>query len=126
SEDRLPVSAADKRLDKPTHDLHVLLRHRLPPFLTEAFGGSAGLVDVGTEDHPRDHPLCPRDRVAPSFLHPARATSEATAQTSHGKQHSLAEVLAPLLLGLVLLVGSDPVFKKAAVGCRGLLAHQPC
>ena len=28
------------------HDVHVLLRHRLPPFLGEAFGGSTGLVDV--------------------------------------------------------------------------------
>jgi hypothetical protein len=27
-------------------DLHVLPRHRLPPFLCEAFGGSTGLVDV--------------------------------------------------------------------------------
>jgi hypothetical protein len=25
---------------------HVLLRHRLPPFLGEAFGGSTGLVDL--------------------------------------------------------------------------------
>src|SRR5256714_14879312 len=29
------------------HDLDVLLRHRLPPFPAEAFGGSTGLIDVG-------------------------------------------------------------------------------
>jgi len=32
--------------DKASDDLHVLLRHRLPPFLREPFGGSTGLVDV--------------------------------------------------------------------------------
>src|ERR1700726_2001699 len=35
-----------KGLEGVSHDLHVLLRHRLPPFLGEAFSGSTGLVDV--------------------------------------------------------------------------------
>ena len=50
SEDRLPVVAglrSRKRFDKPTNCRHVLLRHRLPPFPGEAFGGRTGLVDVG-------------------------------------------------------------------------------
>src|SRR4051812_24523501 len=29
------------------HNLHVLLRHRLLPFLGEPFGGGTGLVDLG-------------------------------------------------------------------------------
>ena len=40
--------------------LHVLLRHRLPPFLGETLGGSTGRVDVGVTRYPQDlalHPL---------------------------------------------------------------------
>src|SRR6185312_2756672 len=46
SSDRIPITAPP-RIVKGAHDLHVLLRHRLPPFLGEAFGGSTRLVDVG-------------------------------------------------------------------------------
>jgi hypothetical protein len=31
--------------------IDVLLRHRLPPFLGEKFGGSTGLIDVGIDRH---------------------------------------------------------------------------
>src|SRR4029077_12027300 len=41
----LPPTAVELLVESPC-DLHVLLRHRLPPFLGKAFGGSTGLVDV--------------------------------------------------------------------------------
>src|SRR4051794_14426914 len=41
----LGVPRVDRR-DRALNHSHVLLRHRLPPFLDEAFGGSTGVVDV--------------------------------------------------------------------------------
>src|SRR5262245_9031600 len=37
----------------------VILRHRLPPFLGEQFGGCAGLVDVGIDRHPHELVVLP-------------------------------------------------------------------
>ena len=42
---RVELAAFPVRVDR-AHEVQVL-RHRLPPFLGEAFGGSTGLVDVG-------------------------------------------------------------------------------
>jgi hypothetical protein len=40
------VPRVDRR-DRALNQSHALLRHRLPPLLGEAFGGSTSLVDVG-------------------------------------------------------------------------------
>ena len=41
------------------NELHVLLRHRLLPFLREAFGGSAGLVLIAIVCDTHDQAICP-------------------------------------------------------------------
>src|ERR1017187_2713561 len=46
------LRALPRRVDR-AHEVQVL-RHRLPPFLGEAFSGSAGLVDVAVRSHALD------------------------------------------------------------------------
>jgi hypothetical protein len=78
--------------DASAQQFHVLLRHRLPPFLDEALGGSTGLVDieiVGALSGDAIHPLADL-RVAP--LDPAGARCRPTGLNDHRKGDSAAEV----------------------------------
>src|SRR5271167_126654 len=110
----LDVPRVDRR-DRALNQSHVLLRHRLPPFLGNAFGGSTGLVDLGGRkacdqaSHPDDDPSLALSKVT-------GAASRATVLNDHGKHNPIAEVADFLKPELQLLVRAKPVLKEAANG----------
>ena len=105
-------------------DLHVL-RHRLPTFLGEAFGGSTSLINVGVDDDSDDQALRPDDRVTQSFLNHPLATRRATVKTVRGKHHAVAQVARfDNGIGAFLKV-SPPFFKEAADRRRTLKGSGP-
>ncbi len=57
----LEVASRPGGVDR-AYELQVL-RHRLPPFLGEAFGGSTAFVDVCIRRDPRDLLVCPHEHV---------------------------------------------------------------
>jgi hypothetical protein len=75
----------------PPDDLHVLLRHRLPPLLGEPFGGCAGLVDVGGR---KASDRAPHTEVDPSLAlsDTAVAANRTPVLTHHSKHNPTAEV----------------------------------
>ncbi len=90
-----------------------VLRHRLPPFLGEAFGGSTGLVDVGGRKA--------SDRASHTEVDPSLALSNTTGATNqtpvlnhHSKHNPTAEMTDLLKLEVQFLVGPEPVLKEAA------------
>ena len=108
----LPVARVQQRVALPD-DLNVLLRHRLPPFLGESFGGSTGLVGIEVEREPHEPGICPLvDPSAPqSDL--ARATGEAASQAVDREDDPGPEIDNVQHLERELVVGADPVLKEA-------------
>src|SRR5450631_2807455 len=92
-----------------------LLRHRLPPFLGEAFGGSTGLVDLGGRKA-RDQASHPDEDPSLALSKVTGAASRTTVLNDHGKHNPIAEVADFLKPALQLLVRAKPVLKEAANG----------
>src|SRR3984893_6858897 len=67
------------RFDSPAQQFHVLLRHRLPPFLGEAFSGSTGLVDVGVVRCPHDQTIRPYGDERETVAHATAPAANRTA-----------------------------------------------
>src|SRR5213080_1085151 len=88
--------------------LHVLVPHRLPPFLGEAFGGNTGLVEfVGRKS--RDQASHPDVDPPLALSNVTCAANQTTVLSDHGKHNSLAEVAEFLKPKLQLLERSKPV-----------------
>src|SRR2546423_7211786 len=94
-------------------ELYVLLRHRLAPFLGEAFGGSTGLVDVG-DRKTRDQASHPEEDPSLALSKATGAANQTTVLNDHGKHNPIAEVADFLEPDLQLLVRAKPVLKEAA------------
>ena len=86
----LDVPRVDRR-DRALNQSHVLLRHRLPPFLREAFGGSTGLVDVG-DRKACDQASYPDEDPSLALSKVTGAASRTTVLNDHGKYNPIAEV----------------------------------
>ena len=99
-------------LEHLSHDLHVLLRHRLPPFLREAFGGSTGLVDVGGRKA-SDRASHPEVDPSLALSNMAGAANQTPVLNRHCKHNPIAEVTDLLKLVVQFLVGPEPVLKEA-------------
>src|SRR6266550_664712 len=85
----------------------------LAPFGGEAFGGGAGLVDVGVVRLPRNRALFPHaNRRVPESNGPA-AAGRTCVEDDHGKGDSAAEVNNLLGFCFRRLVSAPPVFKEA-------------
>jgi hypothetical protein len=84
--------ATIERLVHLAHKLQILLRHRLPPLLGEAFGGGAGLVDVRSERHPDDQAIRPLGEASGALSNLAAAANWTASHEEHGKYESMAEV----------------------------------
>jgi hypothetical protein len=82
--------------------LHVL-RHRLPPLLGEAFGGSTGLIDVGVAGYPNDLALRPLEHLQMPCLNAGIAAPRATVFPDRDRQQAVAEVDDLLDLVVVIL-----------------------
>src|SRR6202521_2897590 len=87
----VPFALVEKFNEPPT-EIHILLRHRLPPRLGEPVGGRAGLVDVGVDRHARDSALYPRvdKRLLP--LNTATTANRTCVLANHGKNDSAPQV----------------------------------
>src|SRR5271166_1435787 len=94
--------------------LHVRLRHRLPAFLGEAFGGSTGLVDVGAGREAFDEPASPNGHGRGAKLNERAAASWPTTRELHDERHAVAEIAELLRQLLVLLICLGPIFKDSA------------
>src|SRR5205823_2089314 len=94
----------------------VILRHRLPPFGSEALGGCARLVDVGVIGQPRDHAFFPSDHSGVEQRNIAATASRSAALADPSKDNTIAEVEDLQRLDPVLLVTASPLLKESA--CR--------
>ena len=105
------VPAFPVRVDR-AHKVQVL-RHRLPPFLSEAFGGSTGLIEIDVAHVLLDHAVGPNrdDPVTKSDL-PAAANRTAR-HDDHGKTDSVAKIDDFVDLDVKILVRAQHVFKQA-------------
>jgi len=97
--------------DRREQNRHVLLRHRLSPLLSEAFGGSTGLVDVEERRYARDRALVPYAYI--SFLPldvttAAARASRAGSLADQGKDDAIAEIENLLKLELKTSPSSVP------------------
>src|ERR1700724_2311290 len=98
-----PVEAANA--------LPSLRRHLLPPFLGEAFGGSAGRVDVEVDRDTRDHLLPPVVDKCFSGSNMPSAAGRAAFLSNDRQHHSAPEVPNLLEIEPKLLERAPPVFK---------------
>src|SRR5205814_5881495 len=64
-------------------DLVRVLRHRLPPFLGKAFGGSTGLVDVVIARRSHDQALLPNGDNRNAKLNSTGAAHRTAARAAH-------------------------------------------
>src|SRR6202022_843070 len=119
--DIAPVEGIYPSLDH----LHVLPRHRLPPFLSEAFGGSTGLVDVEVARHPYNLAVCPEQDPSPSLFNSSVAADQATVFPEGDEHHAVAGVENPPSLGLVVLPRPPPVLKEASNRRRAVEGPEP-
>jgi hypothetical protein len=71
------------------------MRHRLPRFLCEAFGGSTSLVDVRVGRDPLYQAVCPLGDGRVQELNVAGAASYPTALASHGEHDAATEIKVP-------------------------------
>jgi hypothetical protein len=71
------------------HDVHVLQRHRLRPFLAEAFRRSTGLVDVQAGDHVHKAAVLPGHGPRSTLLD-ATGSEQTTAFATHDESDSAA------------------------------------
>src|SRR2546430_8022958 len=62
------------------------------PFLSEAFGGSTGLVDVPPSDHTRDHAVHPFVDQRPPFCNDAGATSRTALLAIDGIDDAVTQI----------------------------------
>src|SRR4029077_5830675 len=87
---RAEVAAFPCRVDR-AHEVEVL-RHRLSPFLGEAFGGSTGLVGVGVVHDVLEEPVRPGCHGSPAELQPPVTAAWAGALDADEERYALAEV----------------------------------
>src|SRR6516225_9915329 len=102
-----------------------LLRHRLPPFPGEAFGGSAGLVDVQERSRPLDESVGPDHHTCVAELDPPGAADGTATLHEHSESHSIAEILDLIGLRLVVIVGRPPFFEERAYRLTALDHPEP-
>src|SRR5690242_17300140 len=91
-------------LEYAPDDLHVLPRHRLPPFLGKALGGCTGSVDVEVERRPYDQAIHPLEDARVPHLYLTAAANWTAPQDDHAKGDSVAEVKHLLRLKPKLLI----------------------
>src|SRR5438067_13077324 len=91
-------------------------RRRLPPFRSEAFGGSAGLVDVGS-GKARDQTCHPDVDPSLSLLNVTGDASRPSLLEDHSKHNSVAEVVDLLKLELQFLIQAEPALNEGT-NCR--------
>src|SRR4051794_20980574 len=98
---------------------HVLLRHRLPPFRGEAFGVSAGLVDVGfgVVGETGDQAINPYRHPPLALLHVAANADGPALLGDDCEHHAVAEMDRLLSHPRHLLVGAPPVFGEPSDRC---------
>ena len=85
----------------------------MPPFLGEAFGGCAGLVDLG-DRKTRDQASHPEEDPSLALSKVTGAANRTPILDDHGKHNPIAEVADFLKPELQLLVRAEPVLKEAA------------
>src|SRR5207245_9638519 len=107
----LPPAVVDR-----SHDLHVLVRHRLPPLLGEAFGGSTGLVDVrlGVDGDLDYQAVLPQERPTVPLLDIALAADQTVVRVEDVEGEAIAEVENLLRVELHLVVRREPVLQEGA------------
>ena len=90
------------------------------PFLSEAFGGSTGLVDVPPSDHTRDHAVHPFVDQRPPFCNDAGATSRTALLAIDGIDDAVTQIDDSLDRNGPVVERVCPLFQLAArrVGCR--------
>src|SRR5437899_3948722 len=98
-------------MDDLAHQLHVPLRHRLPPFLGKPFGGSTGLVDVLVRRSPSNAAPDPYENEGPGFRHPSsRCAARQTRQlVDDCEDNAVAEIANLPWLDLILVIGAHPL-----------------
>ena len=88
--------------------------HLLPPFLSEPFGGGAGLVDVEVERAPPHESIDPRVYYSIAKLNPACAPSRPATRGADTEGHAIAEIAYLLGRQLELVKCVTPVLGPAA------------
>src|SRR5205807_1017550 len=75
-----------------THDLDVRLRHRLPPRLDKAFGGSTGRVDVEVVRAAPTHAFSPLPNFGVARVRVGVASSQPAFDAHDAEDDAVAEV----------------------------------
>src|SRR5205807_7974763 len=101
------------RRDRALNQSHVLLRHRLPPLLREAFGGGTSLVWVRVVLEPLDLAVRPCGEVRHPLLDATFAADQAAALPKDDKHDAVPEIEERLLLVPVVLPAPMPVLDEA-------------
>ena len=116
----MKIAAFPVRVDR-AHKVQVL-RHRLPPFLCEAFGGSTGLVDVGVHRLPHDHAVRQHGDTREAHLDVSATPNEAALLDDHDKHDPVAQVENLLWLDPELLISAVKSSKKPRIAADSLEA----
>jgi ketosteroid isomerase-like protein len=98
----------------PLGDLHLRLRHRLPPRLGKPLGGCAALVDVGVRDDPHDRVLGPLEDERPPCRDDACASGWTALHVADGVDDPPTEINHTLDLDRPALEHAFSLFPEAA------------
>src|SRR5271166_2574105 len=106
-------SGAVERLKGLTHDLHVLLGHRLPPFLGEAFGGSSALLGLGIAGPVYEQPSVPHADPCLPRPNASAAPGGTSILADDRKDNPVTQINGLLELELQVVKGSVVVLPEA-------------